>query len=187
MNDAGNFAEIEDDDSAVDSRQWIKNAIVEYEGSLVRYAHHLLGDLERARDVVQDTFIQLLKCDPDVVVPRLRPWLFKVCRNRAIDICRKESRMKLADSTTLDRQANETRNPSVVAEDRDTSDHVQALIGDLDRRQQEILRLKFQNAMSYKEIATVTGLSVSNVGFILHTAIQKVRKRATAEFGLGSN
>ena len=40
---------------------------------------------------------------------------------------------------------------------------------------QEVVRLKFQNGMSYKEIADVTALSVSNVGFLLHTAINRLR------------
>jgi RNA polymerase sigma factor (sigma-70 family) len=44
-------------------------------------------------------------------------------------------------------------------------------------RQQEVLRLKFNAGLSYKEIAEVTGLTSTNVGFILHTAIAKLRKR----------
>jgi len=170
--------------SMVDRREWIQSAIAEHEGPLVRYAHHFLGDLDRARDVVQDTFIKLLKCDQAEVSGHLRPWLFKVCRNRAIDICRKESRMSLADSNTLDQNVNGAKNPAAVVEDRESSQHLSTLIGDLNERHQEILRLKFQSAMSYKEIAEVMGITVSNVGFILHTAIQKVRKKATADFGL---
>lgn len=187
MNDSGTHAESQVNCEAVDTREWIQNAIDEYEGSLVRYAQQLLGDLGKARDVVQDTFIQLLKCERATVESHLRPWLFKVCRNRAIDICRKENRMKLADSTMLDQQVNDTQTPADALEQRETTLHVKTLIGDLDQRQQEILRLKFQNSMSYKEIASVTGLTVSNVGFILHTAIQKLRKRATAELGLEPN
>ena len=48
----------------------------------------------------------------------------------------------------------------------------------LPENQQEVVRLKFQNGMSYREIATVTELSVSNVGFLLHAAIQALRARA---------
>ena len=35
---------------------WIQAALREHEGPLVRYAAQLTGDLDRARDVVQDTF-----------------------------------------------------------------------------------------------------------------------------------
>lgn len=166
--------------------QWIQDAIDEHEGPLVRYANSLLRDLDRARDVVQDTFMQMLKLKQDELTGSLRPWLFKVCRNRAIDVCRKESRMRSTDSLMLDQQINGNQNPSVVLEQKEASRHVQTLIENLNPRQQEILRLKFQSSLSYKEIAEVMGLSVSNVGFILHKAIQKVRQKATAEFGLGT-
>ena len=94
--------------------------------------------------------------------------------------------MRSTDSLALDQQVNGNANPSVMVEKQETSRHVQSLIGDLNPRQQEILRLKFQSSLSYKEIAEVMGLSVSNVGFILHKAIQKVRQKATTEFGLGT-
>lgn len=186
MNNTGNHADLTNGQT-VSGREWIKQAIAEHEGPLVRYAQHFMGDLERARDVVQDTFIQLLKCDRASVDGHLRPWLFKVCRNRAIDICRKESRMKLTDAQVFDRETHETPSPASVAEDRETTQHLNSLIENLDERQQEILRLKFQNAMSYKEIASVMGLTATNVGFILHTAIQKVRKQASAKFRLDAS
>jgi RNA polymerase sigma-70 factor (ECF subfamily) len=45
----------------------------------------------------------------------------------------------------------------------------------LPANQQEVVRLKFQNSLSYKEISAITGLSVTNVGYLLHTAIQTLR------------
>lgn len=186
MNESGKPADSPSASADVTDREWIQDAIDQHEGALVRYAQQFVGDLDRARDVVQDTFMQLLKCDRSAVQSHLRPWLFRVCRNRAIDVSRKERRMKPTDSQTLDRQINQADSPATAAEHQDTSRHIQSLIGDLDKRQQELLRLKFQNAMSYQEIATVTGLTVSNVGFILHTAIQKIRKRANAGLGIES-
>jgi RNA polymerase sigma-70 factor (ECF subfamily) len=40
-----------------------------------------------------------------------------------------------------------------------------------------VLRLKFQHELSYREIAEKTGLSVSNVGFLMHTALRALRQR----------
>ena len=47
----------------------------------------------------------------------------------------------------------------------------------LPANQQEVIRLKFQHGLSYKEISSVTGLSVSNVGFLMHTGIGALRER----------
>jgi RNA polymerase sigma-70 factor (ECF subfamily) len=55
------------------------------------------------------------------------------------------------------------------------------LIGRLPHNQQEVVRLKFQNGFSYQEISRITDLSVTNVGFILHTAIKALRQQMTAQ------
>ena len=44
--------------------QWVVSALTLYEGPLLRYASRLLGDVDRARDVVQDTFLRLCREDP---------------------------------------------------------------------------------------------------------------------------
>ena len=46
------------------------------------------------------------------------------------------------------------------------------------------MRLKFQNGLSYKEIAHITNLSVTNVGFLIHTAIKTLRQRMTEQEGI---
>jgi DNA-directed RNA polymerase specialized sigma24 family protein len=51
----------------------------------------------------------------------------------------------------------------------------------LPKNQREVLRLKFQCDLSYKEISAVTQLSVTNVGFLIHTAIKTLRKELLAE------
>ncbi len=51
----------------------------------------------------------------------------------------------------------------------------------LPENQQEVVRLKFQAGLRYREISRVTGLSVSNVGFLLHTALKTIRGRVGRE------
>jgi RNA polymerase sigma-70 factor (ECF subfamily) len=48
--------------------------------------------------------------------------------------------------------------------------------------QREVIRLKFMHDCSYQEIANVTGLSIGNVGFIMHTAIKKLRDLMRRDF-----
>ena len=56
---------------------------------------------------------------------------------------------------------------------------VRLAIAALPENQQEVIRLKFQNGFSYKEIARITGLSVGNVGFLIHTAVARLRREFT--------
>ncbi len=51
------------------------------------------------------------------------------------------------------------------------------LLGQLPENQQEVIRLKMQDGLSYREIAEITGLSISNVGFLLHKGIRTIREQ----------
>jgi len=158
---------------------WIKAALREHEGALVRYAAQITGDLDRARDVVQDTFLRLCAEEPARLDGHLAQWLFTVCRNRALDIQRKEQRMKPLDDLELATRASREHSPSAQAEQNDSAGRAQKFLKHLPPNQQEVVRLKFQNGLSYKEIAGVTNLSVTNVGFLIHTALKTLRQQMT--------
>lgn len=158
-----------------DQGRWINSAVQEYEGALVRYATQITGDLDRGRDVVQDTFLRLCRQDPRQLDGRLAQWLFTVCRNRALDIRRKEDRMK---TMTQDQAAAQLDAGAAVnrVEQQETVDQISRFMDGLSDNQRDVVRLKFQNGLSYKEIAAITELSVSNVGYLIHTAIKALRK-----------
>ncbi len=157
--------------------EWVSDALQRYESRLLRYAQRITGDSERARDVVQDTFLKLCKEDPSSLNGRLAQWLYMVCRNRALDVRRKESRMTvLADPAPASPQTREPT-PIDAAETDDSVEIVLDLINRLTTNQQECIRLKFQHGLSYREISTITGLSVSNVGFLIHVGLKKVREK----------
>ena len=65
--------------------QFVERALAEYESPLVGYAFGFVKDIERARDIVQDTFIRLCQQDVAKVRDGLKTWLYTVCRNRALD------------------------------------------------------------------------------------------------------
>lgn len=159
---------------------WLRSAMGRYEGPLLRYAGRILGDVERARDVVQETFLRLLKSDRRRSEDHLAEWLFTVCRNRALDVCRKERRMRPLSEFAEQSTPSGDPSPPAVAEQHEAVGQVARAMRALPANQQEVLRLKFQNGFSYKQIAGITGLSVSNVGFLIHTGIQRLRKRFRA-------
>jgi RNA polymerase sigma-70 factor (ECF subfamily) len=158
--------------------QWIRDAFDRYEGPLVRYAVRLTGNLELARDVVQDTFLRLCRQQRDRVEGHLAAWLFTVCRRRALDVAQKQSRMRSL-GTDPDRQPASEPSQEMVVERRESAAQILALLDNLPPREQEVVRLKLQNELSYREISRVTGLSVSNVGYLIHMAIRKIRAMTT--------
>src|ERR1700745_2197400 len=74
--------------------EWIAQALDAHEARLLRYATWLMGDLEIAREVVQETFLRLCKEQHvSKIADYLAQWLFTVCRNVAFDMRKKEARM----------------------------------------------------------------------------------------------
>lgn len=67
--------------------------------------------------------------------------------------------------------------PQAALEQRQASASVLAILAELPERARDVVSLKFAAGLSYKEIAEVTGLSVSHVGVILHEAIGRLRER----------
>ena len=157
--------------------QWLRSALERYERPLLRYAAGLTGDVETARDVVQETFTRLCRQDRAAVDGHVAPWLYTVCRRRALTVRRKEKRMRVVAEPIADSRESPDPAPAVVAESRETTGRVLRFLETLPAKQREVVRLKFQHGLRYKEIAEVMSISVSNVGFLIHTAIKTLRAR----------
>jgi RNA polymerase sigma-70 factor (ECF subfamily) len=156
---------------------WVRGAVDRFEGPLTLYATRLLGDADAARDVVQETFLKLCTQDRAVVGARLAEWLFTVCRNRALDVLRKESRMTRLSEEQVQRCLSPAPGPPDVAERRELAARVLDLLEALPNNQREVIRLKFQNGFSYQEISRISGHSVSNVGYLIHAGMKTLRGR----------
>ena len=154
---------------------WVQDAVARFEGPLTLYAARLLRDAETARDVVQETFLKLCASDQDSIDGHLAEWLFTVCRNRALDVLRKEHRMtQLRDEQVL-RCLHPAPGPLDLAERHELGSRVLELLEMLPPNQRDVIRLKFQNGFSYQEISRISGHSVSNVGYLIHAGIKALR------------
>ena len=158
------------------SESWIQASVARWESDLLRYARHLVGDAERARDVVQETFLKLCQQDREQLDGHLVEWLFTVCRNGALDVRRKEQRMTTMTLDTAMDSVSLDPLPDEAAEQQDESNRLLRIMSGLPANQQEVLRLKFQHSLSYREISSITGLSETNVGFLIHVGIKRLRE-----------
>lgn len=162
--------------------EWIRGAVARYERPLTQYAAHLLGgDLDRARDLVQEAFLRLCDQAQESVDGHLAEWLYTVCRNLAIDQKRKDRRVRPISDEQRESFAAGQENPPDAAERVDAYGRVVEAMAGLPTRQQEIVRLKFQHGLSYKEIGKAMDLTATNVGFILHTAMKALRTELGVE------
>ena len=166
------------DQDARPPREWVAACFDRLQSALVAYSRQQLrGDLDAARDVVQEAFVRLCQQRWPEIESHATAWLYRTCRNRAIDIARREGRMNKIQSTAdvaTVQDRSRTRPDDQVAS-QEQLDRVQARIGLLPDLQQELLRLRLRDGLSYKQIAEVTGLTAANVGYHLHQAIATLR------------
>lgn len=147
-----------------------------FEIPLVQFATRIIGDRERARDVVQETF---MKFQRNGASQNTEPatWLFTVCRNGALNVCRKERRLMYLDEDLIESREDEQPRPFEQIERDEAAGFLLRIVATLPPRQQEVIRLKFQNDLSYQQIAQITKTTTNNVGVLIHTALKTLRER----------
>ena len=169
--------------TATAAQGWVLEAVDRYEAPLLRYARRLLDDCDLAADVVQHAFVKLCEESHEKLEGRVAPWLFRVCRNRAVDQLRHAGRERsLLDadaagpdgaggSATL---AGREADPAVAAERADLARHVATLLGCLPAPQRETIDL-WCEGLSYRQIAEVTGRTEGNVRVLAHRGLATLR------------
>lgn len=157
-------------------RQNLEEILRRYEVPLLQYTARITGNNERARDVVQEAFIKLQR-NGALAPEKTATWLFTVCRNSALNVCRKERRIMFLDEEIIESQRDEQPMPFERMEQREASGFLMKILATLPARQQEVLQLKFQNNLSYQEIAEITKTTANSVGVLIHTAMKTLRQK----------
>ena len=148
-----------------------------FEIPLVQFATRITGDRERARDVVQETFMKYQRNGASSSQHEPATWLFTVCRNGALNVCRKEKRLLFLGEETIAAQQSEQPMPYERLEQKEAAGFLLKIVATLPPRQQEVIQLKFQNDLNYQQIAEITKTTVNNVGVLIHTALKTLRQR----------
>jgi len=147
-----------------------------FELPLLQFATRITGDRERARDVVQETLVKFQN-NGAFQKPEPATWLFTVCRNGALNVCRKERRMQYLDEKLIELREAEQPMPFEQLEQKEAAGFLLRIVSTLPPRQQEVLQLKFQNGLSYQQIAEITKTTANNVGVLIHTALKTLRQK----------
>lgn len=163
-------------------RAWVLAALERHESELVRYAQRFVGDLHAARDVVQHAFLRLCDQDPQELRGHEAAWLYRVCRNRALDWLRQAGRLQSFDeneeqllSGSVDHAAAEAVDPALLAERGELSDVLRSLVARLPLLYREPLQL-WSQGWSYREIAEVVERTEGNVRVLVHRAVKTLRE-----------
>lgn len=162
--------------SPSDREKFIEQAMLDHESPLIGYATTILKDADLARDVVQDTFVRLCQQDIAKVRDNLKSWLFTVCRNRSLDHLRKDKRTEPLEEIRWKKVAGPGLQPDEQSLHAERIARIMGYLHRLNEKQREVIILKFQQGLNYKEIHTITGLTTGNIGFLIHTGLKRLRE-----------
>lgn len=154
-----------------------------YEARLLAYVSRITGNPSVAEDIVQDTFIKLASDWEGEFIDgsAMNSWLHKVAHGKSVDWVRREVRLnKLHEAHQKERGESELPSTRQGGGESKVPPELvlkleEALLR-LSDKEREVVLLKIYEELSYKEISEQTGLSETNVGFILHTAMKKLAK-----------
>lgn len=173
---------------------WVASLVARYELPLISYSKKIVHEYELAQEVVQETFLRLCREEREKIEKiedHIAQWLFTVCRNCSIKLLHKYKRMvyvedlaiwQVEDGITAGMYNSETvASPVEILEHKEKIESMLEYLKELNKNQQEVIRLRFQASLSYEEISKVTGLSAGNVGFILNKSMSILRDKLTAK------
>ena len=140
---------------------------------MVAYTSAILG-FQQAEEVVQEAFASLHTALANGDVPRqVRPWLYTVARNRALNVLRDERQ-----HDQLDESYDGVPQPPDIAILREELSDLVAQIKDLPREQREALIQRELEGRSHSEIGATLGVSGASVRGLIFRARTKLRDGA---------
>ncbi len=155
----------------MDKSQWFAQTLRTYEKNLVRFASKKVS-LPLAHEMVQECFLRLWSQSQKDLQGREGPWLYTVTRNLCLDHLKREATVPL----DAERVSSGQETALQEMENAERESQIMKSMKNLNEAQQEVLRLKFQDGFSYKEISEITGHSISYVGVLIHEGITQLRK-----------
>ena len=148
-----------------------------------RYVYNLalrvVKDENEALDLAQETFVRAWTALPNFKgQSQFRTWLYRIitnlCYNRLPNLRR--SLNDLGDDVMEDIPEPNFDNPASEFESNETRQHLQEAIKSLDSNYQLLINLRYQNELSYDEIASTLNLPIGTVKTGIFRAKEQLRK-----------
>jgi RNA polymerase sigma factor (sigma-70 family) len=168
------------DEASTKSPRWetIEELFTALEAPLLSYALRLAGEPGLAEDVVQEAFMKLHAQFEQVREPQR--WLYRTVHNLALNQRRHANKIVSLDRPAEDGApaSTDTADPMPMPDEQiarwEGIGLVRLSLEILDERSRELIRLKFNEELSYKEISERTGLKTGHVGYLLHHALKAI-------------
>jgi RNA polymerase sigma-70 factor, ECF subfamily len=152
--------------------------VSEHQGYVYNLGLRVVKDENEALDLTQETFVRAWRALPNFRgQSQFRTWLYRIttnlCYNRLPDLRR--SLNDLGDEVMGEIAASNLENPSQKFESKEIKTYLHKAIDDLDANYKLLITLRYQNELSYEEIASTLNLPLGTVKTGLFRAKEKLR------------
>lgn len=144
-------------------------------GELLGTLYYLVGNLEDARDAVQETFLKCWRHPPIEEIVDLKAWVFRVALNTGRDMRKtawNRRKQPLAEESAMLATATE---PDAAMLQVEQLDSLRRALLKLRPEEQEVFLLRQNGGLSYEQIAAATTLPLGTVKTRMRAAIQQLR------------
>ena len=149
--------------------------ILPHKNKLYRFAMSIVGNAAEAEDIVQEVFIKMWQNRKNLTaLNSVEAWGMKLTKNLSIDKLRSKHKRTTQLDKVIQLSSHHTT-PDKAAELKDTVAQVRKLLLQLPTKQQEVLRLRDIEGLSYDEISSHTGLPLNQVKVNLFRARKQIR------------
>ena len=154
---------------------------------LWNFIRRRVADPSDAEDILQDVFAQLVEANRMLMpIDHVTGWLFRVARNRIIDLFRKKQPDRIGDRAAI--EGDEGLGLEVLLASADAGpeaeyaravllDELEVAIGELPSEQRAVFVAHELEGRSFKEIAGETGVGVNTLLSRKHYAVMNLRRR----------
>lgn len=158
-----------------------------YERELYGYLRRYLGNAELAEDAFQAVFLQVhLKCDQYEEGRPLRPWIYMIATNKAIDLKRRHGRLRVVSmhgtSTSsddyrtqlADQLAGNGPAPDAPLDRLEQNERLLRIVEELPEHLRAVVHLVYFQGLKYRDAAEVLSIPVGTVKSRMNAAIGKL-------------
>lgn len=156
----------------------LEETFAQCQAELLGTLYYLVGNLEDARDALQETFIKCWRHQDQLgEVQNLRAWVFRIALNTGRDVRQtawRRKRQPLPDDETMIESRQD--GPSATAVQNEQLQRVRFALRELENEEQEVFLLRQNGDMTYEEIAESLGVPTGTVKTRMRRALLKLRE-----------
>jgi len=161
-----------------------KMLVVKYQQAAFSFAFKMMGDEDDARDVVQESFINIWqKINTYDIKRSFKSWLYKIIYNKSIDALRaKKRRTGGALENIIDELVDKaSQRPDIRLENNEAAMLIRMMTEELPEKQKLIFTLRDLQGLSVEETTEISGMSEEVIKSNLYHARKSIRLQLTAK------